>query len=150
MTVSSSLLNEFQATRRLTREIFLAMTDGDVKYSPTPEQMPFGSQLLHIMSCWQTLERAAQGEDWQWDLGYTLDAYPTHGQILALLDDLTAKSQGFWGDLEPEEWLRDQSVSWGAPMELMELFVSFLVHEGHHRGQMVSYLRGKGMTPPPY
>lgn len=150
MSISTSLLNEFQATRRLTREIFVTMTDGDVGYRPTPDQMAFGQQLLHIISCWETLERAAQGQEWQWDLGYTLEAYPTQGQILNLLDELTAQSQKFWSNLEPEEWLRAQPVAWGAPTELLELFVSFLVHEGHHRGQMVSYLRQKGLTPPPY
>lgn len=146
----TSLLEEFQHTRRLTREIFLAMTDGDVQFRPTPEQMAFGMQLLHTISCWQTLERAAGGAAWQWDLGYTLEAYPSQSTILALLDDLTTKSEAFWRGLEPEEWTKGQSVPWGAPQPLIQLFVSFLVHEGHHRGQMVTYLRQKGMTPPPY
>jgi uncharacterized damage-inducible protein DinB len=150
MSLPQSLLEEFQHTRRLTRDIFLAMTDGDVQFRPTPDQMAFGSQLLHILSCWQTLERAVGGAEWNWDLGYTLEAYPSQAQILTLLDDLTAKGEAFWRNLEPEEWLREQSVPWGAPQPLVQLYVSWLVHEGHHRGQMVSYLRQKGMVPPPY
>lgn len=150
MEWSASLLEEFQHTRRLTREIFLAMTDGDVQFRPVEEQMAFGMQLLHAVSSWQTLERAAGGAEWQWDLGYTLDAYPSQSTILTLLDDLTAKSVAFWGGLESVEWTRNQSVPWGAPQPLVQLFVSFLVHEGHHRGQMVSYLREKGLIPPPY
>jgi uncharacterized damage-inducible protein DinB len=150
MSLPQSLLEEFQHTRRLTRDIFLAMTDGDVQFRPTPDQMAFGSQLLHILSCWQTLERALGGAEWNWDLGYTLEAYPSQAQILTLLDDLTTKGEAFWRNLEPEEWLREQSVPWGAPQPLVQLYVSWLVHEGHHRGQMVSYLRQKGMVPPPY
>lgn len=150
MDFTKSLLEEFQHTRRLTREIFLAMTDGDVQFRPTQDQMAFGTQLLHAISCWQTLERAAGGAGWTWDLGYTLEAYPSQSTILTLLDDLTAKSESFWRGLEPEEWTRAQSVPWGAPQPLLQLFVSFLVHEGHHRGQMVTYLRQKGMVPPPY
>jgi uncharacterized damage-inducible protein DinB len=150
MTLQETMLEELRATRRLTREIFLAMTDGDVQYKPTNEQMAFGQQLLHILSCWETLQRALQGEGWKWDLGYTLEAYPDHATILRLLDELTAKTESFWVELAPEEWLRPVSVPWGAPQPVVQMLMGWLIHEAHHRGQMVTYLRLKGMTPPAY
>jgi uncharacterized damage-inducible protein DinB len=150
MDIRSMVLANLRSERRLTRETIAAMTDGDVNFRPTPEQMSFGGQALHIISCQKTLLDALQGKGWNWKTGIDSQAYPTQEAILAKFDEVTEEELAYYGGLDPELFGRLVSTPWGEPEPLLQLVYSFLAHEAHHRGQMVAYLRLKGMTPPKY
>jgi len=139
-----------QVERRLTRDTIVAMADGDMAFRPTPGQMSFGDQALHIISAQETLQQALQNGEWDWDRGIDSRSFPTQEAILSRFDDLNAREVAYYGGLQADDLQRTVHTAWGPPEPILKLLVSFLAHEAHHRGQMVAYLRLKGMTPPAY
>ncbi|MFZ5816073.1 MAG: DinB family protein [Bacillota bacterium] len=150
MDAKAIVLENLRTERRLTRETVVAMTDGDMDFRPTPEQMDFGTQALHILSAYSTLMEALSGKGWNWEQGMTRATCPTQAAILELYDAETARLLAFVEGLEPEEFYTVVQTGWGAKEAVLALFMGWMTHEAHHRGQMVTYLRLKGMTPAPY
>lgn len=150
MDAKAILLETLRSERRLTRETVAAMTDGDMAFRPTPEQMEFGSQALHILSAYATLTEALSGRGWNWEQGMSLSKYPTQEAILKLYDEETARVAAFVEGLAPEQLFEVIQTGWGVKEAMLQLFISWVTHEAHHRGQMVTYLRLKGMTPAAY
>lgn len=150
MDLQAILIENLKSERRLTRETIVAMADGDMAFRPTAEQMCFGAQALHLLSAWETLRTAYQGRGWEWDRGLDMNHFSTHDAILAKFDEITEADLAFYGGLEPAEFTRIIETPWGAKEPLTQMFIGWLAHEAHHRGQMVTYLRLKGMQPPKY
>ncbi|HYG57968.1 MAG TPA: DinB family protein [Symbiobacteriaceae bacterium] len=150
MNMKEIWLQSLSSERRLTRETIAAMKDGDVQFKPTEEQMPFGLQALHIVSCQKTLVEAFRTNEWHWEQGYDLVKFPTLEAILTAFDQGQAAETGYYESLEPEEFGRIIKTPWGSSEPVIQMLYSFLAHEAHHRGQMVTYLRLKGMVPPQY
>jgi len=150
MNIKEIWLSNLKNERRITRETIAAMTDGDVQFRPTAEQMSFGGQALHLTSAQKTLVDAFQGKEWVWDQGLDLEKFPTLDAILQKFDEIMAFELAYYQELEPEQYDRVIQTPWGAPEPMVQLMYSFLAHETHHRGQMVTYLRLKGMQPPRY
>jgi uncharacterized damage-inducible protein DinB len=61
-----------------------------------------------------------------------------------------AADLAYYESLENEQFDRLIQTPWGAQEHMVQLIYSFLTHETHHRGQLVTYLRLKGMQPPAY
>lgn len=150
MEMKAIWLEQLKGERRLTRETITAMTDGDMQFKATPEQMSFGAQALHIISSQETLMDAINGNGWQWERGTTIQHYPTREAILNHFDYVCANEQALYANMEPEQLFRMMPTAWGPPEPLVQLAISFLTHEAHHRGQMITYLRLKGMKPASY
>ncbi|HLN65225.1 MAG TPA: DinB family protein [Symbiobacteriaceae bacterium] len=150
MEIKSILLGNLQTERRITRETIAALRDGEVLYKPTEQQMCFGDQALHIVTSWHTLRDGLQGKEWVWERGYTVAKYPTLEAILAEFDAMHAADLAYYESLENEQFDRLIQTPWGAQEHMVQLIYSFLTHETHHRGQLVTYLRLKGMQPPAY
>lgn len=150
MNVKEIWLQSLRTERRITRETISHLTDGDVNFRPTPEQMPFGQQALHIISCQKTLLGALQGKGWEWELGYDLEKYPTLEAILNAFDDMHDESVSYYEGLEPEQYERHVETPWSGPEPMLLELMNFLTHEAHHRGQLVVMLRLKGMQPPQF
>lgn len=150
MDVRKIFLDNLQAERRITRETIAAMADGDMQFKPTEDQMAFGAHALHLISAHETLLDGLHGKGWNWDRGIDLERYPTQEAILAKLDELGAAELACYGSMEEEQLGRMIPITWGSPEPALQLMISFLTHECHHRGTMVAYLRLKGMKPAPY
>jgi uncharacterized damage-inducible protein DinB len=150
LDIQSILLHNLQFERRLTRETIAAMVDGDIQFKPTEAQMSFGAQALHFISAQETLFDAFRGNGWVWDRSITLEAFPTLQAILTKYDEQTAMELDYYRSLDPDQFGRPVNTAWGGPEPLVQLAFAFLTHEAHHRGQMITYLRLKGMEPPKY
>lgn len=150
MDIRAIFLANLKNERRITRETIAAMTDGDILFTPTAEQMSFGAQALHLVSCEKTLLDALRGKDWVWEQGINLEKFTTLEAILQKFDEVTAEQIAYFEGLEPEQYDRTIQTPWGAQEHMVQLLYSWIAHEGHHRGQMVTYLRLKGMQPPSY
>jgi len=150
MDTKSVILECLRSERRLTRETVSAMAGGDIAFRPTPEQMTFGNQALHILSSYATLMKALQGEGWNWDQGMTTDRYASLEAILDLYAQESERVFAFVADLAPSAMLEEIQTGWGAKETLLQLLVNWLAHEAHHRGQMVTYLRLAGKQPAAY
>ena len=150
MDIKTVFLHSLKFERRLTRETITAMTDGDMAFAAAEGQMGFGAQALHVISCQETLLEAMKHGTWNWERGINLEQFPTQEAILAKFDELQATELAYYGGLEPEEFSRPVATAWGPPEPLFQLALSFLTHEAHHRGQMIVFLRLKGMQAPKY
>lgn len=150
MDLKAIVLQNLGTERRLTRETIAAMVDGDVAFKPTGEQMSFGAQALHLISAQEALYQAFHDGTWVWERGLTLDRYPTLPSILAAFDEMHSREMAYYGSLNPQDFGREIATSWGPPEPMLQMIMSFLAHEAHHRGQMVCYLRLKKMQPPKY
>lgn len=150
MDIKSVVLHSLKSERRITRETIAAMVDGDMQYKPTEQQMCFGQQALHLISCQHTLRDGLQGKEWQWERGFVLEKYATREAILAEFDAMHEADLAYFGSLENEQFDRMVNTPWGAQEHMVQLMYSFLAHEAHHRGQLVAFLRLKGMQPPAY
>lgn len=148
--LKAALLKTLRFERRLTRESVAAMADADMAYRPTPEQMAFGTQALHLLSAFATLLEALAGKGWVWDQGFTLENYPTREAILQLYEEETARLEQFIVGLAPGRFGEMIQTGWGTQEPLVQLLIDWIAHESHHRGQMVTYLRLKGIKPPRY
>ncbi|MFZ5825032.1 MAG: DinB family protein [Bacillota bacterium] len=148
--VKAIVLKTLRFERRLTRESVAAMADADMNFQPTPEQMAFGQQALHILSAYATLLGALAGQGWVWDQGLTLEKYPTREAILQLYDEETARLERFLEELAPERFGEIIQTGWGTQESLAQILIDWIAHECHHRGQMVVYLRLREATPPRY
>jgi uncharacterized damage-inducible protein DinB len=150
MDIRAIWLGNLRSERRITRETIAAMADGDMQFRPTEQQMSFGAQALHIISAQKTLLEGMQGKEWNWELGIDTAHFPTQAAILAKFDEVMAEELAYYEGLEPGQYDRTVRVPWGDEEPMVQLLYSFLAHETHHRGQMVTYLRLKGMQPPSY
>jgi uncharacterized damage-inducible protein DinB len=150
LDLKSIFLANLAFERRLTRETISAMPSTEFHFSPTPEQMPFGSQALHIISSHETLREALEEGRWNWKRQIDIEHFGTQQSILTKFDDMHERSILLFENLEVEEFMRLVQTDWGAKESVFHLALSFLTHEAHHRGQMVVYLRLKGITPPTF
>lgn len=149
MDIKSIWLSSLKSERRITRETIAALADGDVQFRPTEQQMCFGAQALHVVSCQKALLERLQGKEWNWEQGIDLAHFPTLDLILAKFDQVMAEEVAYYESLESPQYDREVVVPWGTD-SMLGLMMGFLTHEAHHRGQMVAYLRLKGMQPPSY
>lgn len=150
MDLKGLLLHSFRGSRRLTQGTVEAMPAEEMDYRPTPEQMSFGEQVLHNLSCYITLTDALAGKGWEWNKGITLERYPTKEAILAFQEAETERLLTLLESQPPEWFAEEVATGWGTTESIAGLLLSWISHEDHHRGQLVVYLRLKGCTPPKY
>ena len=107
-------------------------------FRPTPEQMTFGEQLLHIADQNELILAEVRG---------AAAPSPRRGgaakaDVLARLDE--TRTLGL-------DMLQERSAPAAAnTADLLNGLMLALDHTTHHRGQAVVYLRLNGITPPEY
>ncbi len=130
------LKQRLEITKALTIEVFNAMPESDYSFKPNDEQRTFGAQAYHIA----------------YSIDYYRRAFQNRGQAEWSPGDENIKSKA-----ELIKWAGEQFDAMHKLILASEqndavtaLVISYLDHNAHHRGQMITYLRMKGITPPPY
>lgn len=130
------LKQRLETTRQYTLEVFNAMPDEHYDFRPTEEVRTFKAQAYHIVYSIDYFNRVFKGETQPaWNPG-----------------DENSKSKA-----ELAKWAEEQFDAINATIlaasndeKLTAGIISYLDHNSHHRGQMTTYLRIKGITPPTY
>lgn len=130
------LKQRLDATKAYTLAVLEAMPDADYSFKPDDEQRTFAAQAYHIAYSIDYFQRAfANGGNAQWAPG-----------------DENSKSKK-----ELIEWTKTKFdeinkfiLEQESSDQLTAGVISFLDHNAHHRGQIITYLRLKGITPPQY
>ncbi|WP_420388320.1 DinB family protein [Roseivirga sp.] len=125
-----------EATKAYTIAVLEAMPEGDYTFKPNDEQRTFAAQAYHIVYSIDYFQRAfSQGPNAQWAPG-----------------DENSKSKK-----ELIDWAKTKFDEINAFIleqesndQLTAGVISFLDHNAHHRGQIITYLRLKGINPPQY
>ena len=123
-----------------------AMPEADYSFAPVESEMSFGKQLLHM------------ADNMRWIcssyLGATIaeSEVPTANDKAAIISRLAnafdiaiATVKNF-----PENDLATEVNFFAGPKSKMQMINLLNDHQAHHRGQLVVYLRMKGIKPPRY
>lgn len=130
-----------------TLEVAERMPEEYYGFKPTEEEMSFEQQLLHMAGNinWLTssyLGGAAVEKD------LTTTGYGK-AEIIAMLKDVFERSAQATAHLT-EAQLEDPVTFFAGPMNKRRILLLLHDHLSHHRGQLVVYLRLKGIVPPKY
>jgi uncharacterized damage-inducible protein DinB len=144
----SAALSRLKNAREYTLRVADLMPADKYGYKPTPEEMAFGEQLVHLAA----------------NLGWLSSTYLQKGNNPVSKEDarLTDKaairavlerSYDYAIDAFSRFNARELGSSvkfFVSPMNNMQIINLINDHQTHHRGQMMVYLRLNGLTPPKY
>lgn len=139
----AAVLEQLRARWNASSEYTLAVADQmpaeKYLFRPTPEQMTFGEQLLHIAEQNELILR----EIWRLAPAEQKAAGHAKADVVARLKETAA----FGLSLLQKESTAQPSTDAASVLNGIMLALD---HTTHHRGQVVVYLRLNGMTPPEY
>lgn len=130
-----------------TLEVAALMPETDYDYKPADEEMSFWEQLLHLAANINWLTSSyLQGEATQSDLkrkDYSKE------EIINILTEVYMNAGKAMLTL-PAAALEEPVEFFAGPMNRRRIVMLLHDHQTHHRGQLVVYLRMKGVKPPAY
>ncbi len=140
-------LEKWKNSKEYTVEVALAMPEEAYDYKPTEDQMTFKEQLLHMMGNinWLSTTYLA-GESVGFDLKSTDYSKKEIIKMLETTYDLAGKAIE---KTEMEE-LEEKVDFFAGPKTKRQIITLLNDHSTHHRGQIIIYLRMKGIKPPRY
>jgi uncharacterized damage-inducible protein DinB len=150
-TELEDLVEHLERYRAITLQVFDLIGEDDLAWRPGPDQYSLGQQLLHIA---QAEDRFAHGlfeGDWSLDRVRFPAELPSIDEMKAFFESVRERTRRHLAALDPSELDRVLDIP-DAPMEhtLRSWLWFVLEHELHHRGQVWTYLRAMGRTPPFY
>ena len=130
------LKQRLDASKAYTVAVLEAMPEDDYSFKPNDNQRTFAAQAYHIVYSIDYFHRAlSNGGNAQWAPG-----------------DENSKSKKElieWANAKFDE-INKFILEQESNDALTAGVVSYLDHNSHHRGQIVTYLRMKGIAPPQY
>lgn len=124
------------AAQAFTIEVLEAMPEDDYDFKASEDQRTFAAQAYHIVYSIDYFERAfANGGNAAWQPG---------DENSKSKEELVAWAKEKFESMN--SWILEQPGN----DRLTAGIISYLDHNAHHRGQIVTYLRMKGITPPSY
>ncbi len=123
------------------------MPEEEYDFKASPEEMTFREQLLHIAdninwlsSTYLLLDEAQKRET---------KAKLSKAEILEIVG--SAYDHGLKGHMEIHDRQLDEKVKFfSGPMTRRQILILMHDHQTHHLGQIIVYLRVKGIKPPDY
>jgi uncharacterized damage-inducible protein DinB len=149
---NDEFIKDWSQTRQFTLDVANAMPAEFYSFKPTPQEMTFGEQMLHIARANMFVFRQLSGVTSPFTQDNNLD--PSNREAVTRL---LQKSFDYVLAVLPQ--LTDQKLQKKVPVsnfkgrtELTgrDMIVNMFVHTAHHRAQSEVYLRLKGITPPAY
>lgn len=130
------LKQRLEASKAYTLAVLEAMPESDYSFKPNDDQRTFAAQAYHIAYSIDYFHRAfSEGPSAKWAPGDENSKSKKE-----LIEWATAKFD------ELNTYILEQDSN----DQLTAGVVSYLDHNAHHRGQIVTYLRLKGIVPPQY
>ncbi len=128
--------NRLNASKAFTIEVLEAMPAESYDYKPNEDQRTFAAQAYHIAYSIDYFRRALeQGAGAQWAPG---------DENSKTKEELVKWATEKFDDINAFILEQESNDAFTAGV------MSYLDHNTHHRGQIVTYLRMKGITPPSY
>ncbi|GAC1310226.1 MAG: hypothetical protein NVSMB24_27050 [Mucilaginibacter sp.] len=128
-------------------QIAALMPEEDYSFKPVPGEMSFKEQLLHIAdninwlsSDYLLVPSAKRIKD---------AAVPDKKAVIKILSDAYDNGLLAHGALSPAQ-LEERVSFFAGPISRRQILVLMHDHQAHHLGQLIVYLRLKGIKPPEY
>ncbi len=123
------------------------MPEAFYDFKPVPEEMSFREQLLHIAQNMQWLSTSYFFEDKNKAI---IDAKP-NDKVSVIKELSDAYDMGLNAHKNIKEKQLDEVLPFFAgPMSRRQILILMHDHQTHHVGQLIVYLRLKGIKPPDY
>ncbi len=131
-----------------TLEVARALPAGDYGFRPTPEEMTFGQQLDHMAQnmTWLAGDHLAAAK-FSHPLAAKKDRSPE--ETIDVLTAALAYARDAIAATKAAD-LGEKKKFFAGPMSKRQIIALMHDHHTHHRGQLVVYLRLKGVKPPAY
>ncbi len=149
---NDSLLNQlgkkWMNAKAYTLKVAELMPEEYYSFKPVPEEMSFGEQLLHIAQNMTALSSSFL-------LANKLPANKADAKSLSKNDIMQMVSLAYDSaytvhfNLTPAQ-LNNEVKFFAAPMSRRQVLMVMHDHQSHHLGQLIVYLRLKGIKPPGY
>lgn len=148
--MQTELLSRLKNARQYTLQVAEAMPEATYGYRPSPDEMTYRAQLVHI----------AQNLSWLTESYLTTKPSPVSKASLQGTDQTKAETlllvnQSYTYAIDAIEAFDlaqlDEVVPFFAgPMTKRQILLLLFDHQTHHRGQLIVYLRLNGIKPPGY
>ncbi len=122
-------------TKAFTIEVIKAMPENDYLYQPTESVRTYTALASHIVYSIEWNIELMKGAPIKWAPGD--ENRFTKQELISYANDQFDSLI---------EFIKEAEVS----PKLTDKIIDILNHNAHHRGQMITYLRLKGITPPKY
>jgi uncharacterized damage-inducible protein DinB len=141
--------SKLQSARAYTLEVARLMRPEHYSFKPDEDEMSFGEQLLHLSQNlgWLSsyyLNKKAENPVTKADI-----KLHDKDSIIAVVSKAYDYALGVLKDFPPSR-LRDKNLFFAGPMNQVQIITLLNDHQTHHRGQLIVYLRMKGIRPPAY
>jgi uncharacterized damage-inducible protein DinB len=142
------LLGHWRSTKEYSLDVLEAMPAEHFDFKPVEEQRTFAEQLEHFAN-----SNAGYFSRFEKSVGQPKPSRPQALTKETLRDFLTASFDyvdAVLSSLTEKEFLR-RDVRFGSSPKAhtaQDIFLRAYMHTAHHRGQIITYLRIKGITPP--
>lgn len=138
---------KWKNAKEYTLEFARAMPADKYQYTPTPEEMTFARQLIHLCGnmIWLSTDYLGAPE-------FPLDIdHPSEKKedVIKLLEASFDHADKAIARFRPQD-LDDTVDFFAGPMTKRRVFFLLTDHVTHHRGQLVVYLRLNDIKPPRY
>lgn len=141
-------ISKLKNAQAYTLQVARSMPAGKYAYKPSPEEMLFSRQLLHISEnlCWLTSCYLTSNKN---PLTAAEGKLTSKEEIIAVVtkayDFAIDALQNF-----PTNTLNDTVRFFAGPMNKLQIINLVQDHQTHHRGQLMVYLRLNSIKPPDY
>ena len=146
-------IRDWQISKQFTLDVANAMPAEDYGFKPSPEEMTFGEQMLHIAVSNVYRFHEITGVPSPFAIDASKPPAPDKANVLKLL----AQSFDYVIDalprITPEQLQHTWHISsWKGRNDPdgRAMIMNMFVHTAHHRAQCDVYLRAKGIKPPDY
>ena len=144
-----SAYSKLEAARDYTLQVAMAMPARDYSFKPDPDEMTFGEQLLHLSQNLGWLSSYYLNDKKENPVSKSDIKLLTKDSILVVVNKTYDYAMEALKNFPPEK-LKDRVTFFAGPMSKLQIINLLNDHQTHHRGQLVVYLRMKGIRPPAY
>jgi len=141
-------ISKLKNAQAYTLQVARSMPSEKYDYKPSPEEMNFGKQLLHISEnlCWLTSACLTNNKN---------PLTPADGKLTVKHDIIAVVTKAYDFAIDalqnfPSKSLVDTVKFFAGPMNKLQIINLVQDHQTHHRGQLMVYLRLNGIKPPDY
>lgn len=124
------------------------MPAADYSFRPSTAELAFGEQLLHLSKNLRWLSSQYLKDGQKDPMINSFDGIHKDS-ILKVLNRSYDYALKCMKDF-PSQQLADSVEFFAGPMTKLQIINLINDHQTHHRGQLIVYLRVKGIAPPPY
>jgi len=130
------LKQRLETTKAFTIQVINAMPDDDFDYKPSDDVRSFKAQAYHIV----------------YSIDYFNRVFKGNAQSAWAPGDENSKSKAELAKWAAEQFdaINETILNADNNERLTAGIISYLDHNAHHRGQLITYLRMKDITPPTY